>query len=171
MPAGLFTGDVDLNLHPAGISNAQNDDLVTTASTCPTSLKPKLFYKDVLREIVGPVKAVDNRKRKRKVERAQVLTSSPYKRQLEEKATASSGPKKAKVSKKDKGKKGSLRNKDMVPCALCGIKFCDDCSGQQWIQCQNIGCLKWYHNSCQGLEENYNENQFICIACESIDSD
>ena len=57
-----------------------------------------------------------------------------------------------------------VRSLDTVPCTACGIQFCADTSGLKWIQCQI--CNNWFHLSCQGLEENYDEDEFVCIDCE-----
>lgn len=53
--------------------------------------------KSVLMAIVGPVKAVNARTRKRKAEKATLLTSSPYKKLLESKVKASGGKVAAKL--------------------------------------------------------------------------
>jgi len=55
------------------------------------------------------------------------------------------------------------KSADIVPCSVCSIRFCDDTSGRQWIQCQE--CELWYHNECQGLDE-MGVATFICIQCD-----
>lgn len=56
------------------------------------------------------------------------------------------------------------RKMDMTPCATCSIRCCDDQDTVAWTQCQE--CQKWFHNSCQGLEEE-GPDTFICITCEN----
>ena len=61
----------------------------------------------------------------------------------------------------------SKNSKDYhVPCGVCGVKFSKDKSGRLWIQCQSVKCLKWFHNSCQGLEEKFKGRKFVCIQCD-----
>jgi hypothetical protein len=149
--------------------------------------------KALLMDLVGPVKAC-TRTRKRKAERATILTASPYKKLLESKLAQqspierNSNPKskgrpktkgnkdlketqnckdvnKAKKKKKQVTKlKPSKADRDDVPCSICQELFYDDNTGRQWIQCQK--CMNWNHNECQGLDEDYNENSFICISCD-----
>jgi len=58
----------------------------------------RALAKAVLINICGPIKAITARSRKRKAEKAEVLTSSPYKSLLEEKEKAKS--KSGKIAKK-----------------------------------------------------------------------
>jgi len=51
---------------------------------------------------------------------------------------------------------------DRTPCVACSVKYCDS-SNQSWIQCQE--CEGWYHNACQGLDEE-GPDTFICISCD-----
>jgi hypothetical protein len=148
-------------------------------------------------QIVGPVKAVNARTRKRKTEKATVLTGSSYKNFLESKVEkgrkqdkGGSGPeKKKKCDKKSKNhsgktaktrptKKNATRkskhksvgnSNDNEPCGTCKQLFSEDICGRQWIQCQK--CMKWYHNECQGINENYKEYNFTCIVCDDDDSE
>src|SRR6218665_3857513 len=91
------------------------------------------------------------------------------KQKLEEKAKS-----KTAVSDGRKGKSKSQRKPtkkpgkaDCTPCGACGVMFCDDRSGLNWIECS--GCKAWYHNACQGLDEK-SDSAFFCISCEN-DSD
>jgi len=59
-------------------------------------------------------------------------------------------------------KKRAVKDKDITPCSTCYIIYCDS-SDQSWIQCQN--CHSWYHNACQGLDEQ-GPDTFACISCE-----
>ncbi|ESN91415.1 hypothetical protein HELRODRAFT_165447 [Helobdella robusta] len=103
------------------------------------------------------------RGRKRKSERATLLTSSPNKKLLQEKDDQNC--KKIKRSKDllDIKSKTVKRTKDTTPCGTCTQIFCKDVTGRQWIKCQKCGI--WHHNGCQGLEEDYNDI-FICIECD-----
>jgi hypothetical protein len=76
----------------------------------------RVLAKSVLMDICGPIKAMTARSRKRKAEKATILTSSPYKNMLEEKGKVKSKSDKIAASKeihrptpkrmqKDKGKK------------------------------------------------------------------
>lgn len=151
--------------------------------------------KCALFQLVGPVKAVNARTRKRKSEKATVLTGSPYKNLLETKVVTekkqnkdgSVPEKKKKCYKKSDNhrekttkttkKKTATKNKHKAvggsnndePCSTCKELFSEDRSGRQWIQCQK--CVKWFHNECQGIHENYKENNFTCIVCDDDGSD
>ena len=173
-----------------------------------------------LQELCGPITAVKTRTRKRKAEKATVLTGSPYKQILEEKqvvnrrkddtATKKSmscgkksgeprsrptsqarqqggsrgaNGKRSKKSSPDKdddngGRKGAKgkgrkscqdndsnnKDDDIIPCAVCQVRRCDDKDNSSWIQCQD--CMNWFHNECQGIEENYSDDNFWCLECE-----
>ncbi len=62
----------------------------------------------------------------------------------------------------------TTKAKDITPCSTCLVKFCDDTSGGTWIQCQHPNCQKWYHCSCQGVEEK-GLTVFFCIECDDSD--
>jgi len=74
------------------------------------------------------------------------------------------------VETKSTVRRGASRKKskdstvDVVPCALCKVRKCDDEIPRSWTQCQS--CLEWYHNECQGLEENEPVGRFVCVECE-----
>lgn len=153
----------------------------------------RALAKAVFDKLCGPIQATDARTRKRKAEQATILTSSPYKKLLlEKKKKCKQGGDKDKSGKqkdvktgipreekhKQKAKKGSgkysrskkgkdkVQQSDYVPCHSCNVRFCDDRSGRKWIQCQEASCLKWFHNECQGLDEDFNDANFFCIECE-----
>jgi len=67
-----------------------------------------------------------------------------------------------------KGKEQSIV--DRTPCRTCGDLYCEDNSGRNWIQCQQPLCNVWYHNACQGLEEN-GLDIFFCIKCNDSDTE
>ena len=56
---------------------------------------------------------------------------------------------------------------DTVPCGVCKVRKCDDEYSRSWTQCQY--CLQWYHNECQGLEENEPVGNFACVECDDIE--
>ncbi|KAI8774589.1 jerky protein [Biomphalaria glabrata] len=121
--------------------------------------------KTMLDEIIGPVRAATPRVRKRAAEKATLLTASPFKKRLEEKKIVRSkvGGAASQTTKKGKGKAAKQTVPAVTPCSSCFENYYDDTSGQTWIQCQN--CQLWYHNSCQGLEENF-VGSFFCIVCD-----
>ena len=144
-------------------------------------------------ESVKAEKQKSSRKRKM-VQHAAVVTSSPYKTWLQEvKEKADKGVKKTKpgrqkapqkhgsVSKKKEAKTGQSRrpvktkkklmndrldeDEDDASCGTCGGTFNNDRrlrNGRCWIQCQL--CAGWYHNECQGLDDE--ADNFICITCD-----
>ncbi|ESO10484.1 hypothetical protein HELRODRAFT_183584 [Helobdella robusta] len=147
---------------------------VTLAQQTPESVKPaqdvdhaKKDHKTTLLKIMGQIKIDNVRIRKRKSEKAALLTSSPYKNLLEKRENSKTMSKRQLIKGSGKEKKKKI---DCEPCNTCQLKYCDDVTGRNWIQCQSLTCSQWYHNECQGLDENYNE-QFICIDCENSDSD
>jgi len=175
---------------------AINVSLTSEAEALPSITSPAtVLAKATFHTLCGPLTAAKPRTRKRKAEKATVLTASPYKKMLEEKQTTNGQKGKAKKSsrskkqkelqkskvndrkKNERGKsKGCCRSKrsqnakdrDTVPCATCDVRRCDDKWDRNWIQCQD--CLKWYHCECQGLEDNYKGKNFWCLECE-YDSD
>ena len=119
-------------------------------------------------------------KRKRRAQRAEVLTSSPYKKALEEKSNKEITKRQSKNTQERKKRntdkvrmnqkqKSSQKNEssDTTPCGVCGVKYSDDVrerNGKKWIEC--IECATWYHNECQGLARPP-RGTFICISCEN----
>jgi hypothetical protein len=91
----FLTGQSELAIE--GMSNMQQDPVG------PSSQSNRDAAKRVLMQIVGPVKAVNARTRKRKTEKATVLTGSPYKNFLESKVE--------KGRKQDKGDSGPEKKK------------------------------------------------------------
>ena len=122
-------------------------------------------------------------RKKRKVAYAEVLTSSPYKENLKASYTerckrdekkcskkrslrkTTENPKKSGKRQRNSEQRGGKKAKDVedaTPCSACLVRFCDDRSGSQWIQCQQ--CSSWFHNTCQGLPDKP-QRTFICIEC------
>ena len=88
--------------------------------------------------------------RKKRADRSEVLTSSPYKLQLEEKKRKIGKvvPTLSKKSKKGrKTAKTSLKfdDEEATACIICGETFVED-----WIQCSS--CKGWAHENCTSLE-------------------
>ncbi|ESO04218.1 hypothetical protein HELRODRAFT_172568 [Helobdella robusta] len=152
----LPSSALDLNLH-------SNSLIETIESVVEDDPNQSISSKSLLESIVGPIKSSTPRGRKRKSERATLLTSSPNKKLLQEKDDQNC--KKIKRSKDllDIKSKTVKRTKDTTPCGTCTQIFCKDVTGRQWIKCQKCGI--WHHNGCQGLEEDYNDI-FICIECD-----
>ena len=124
-------------------------------------------------------KCMHSERRRNRSNRAENLTSSPYKRALEERETAAKTPKnkgkkarkmavagnkpRAKVSRKSSA---CQQTDDFTPCGVCSVRFCDDVkagNGRKWIECTSCGL--WFHNECQGLDSKC--RSFKCIACEN----
>ncbi|ESO00183.1 hypothetical protein HELRODRAFT_176014 [Helobdella robusta] len=152
----LPSSALDLNLH-------SNSLIETIESVVEDDPNQSISSKSLLESIVGPIKSSTPRGRKRKSERATLLTSSPNKKLLQEKDDQNC--KKIKRSKDllDIKSKTVKRTKDTTLCGTCTQIFCKDVTGRQWIKCQKCGI--WHHNGCQGLEEDYNDI-FICIECD-----
>jgi len=70
-------------------------------------------------------------------------------------------------SSKGKAKAKKFGSSDTTQCGSCGTRFCDDVCGEKWIQYQL--CCRWYHNACQGIDNE--QDTFICISCDDSDSD
>ncbi|ESN93398.1 hypothetical protein HELRODRAFT_180928 [Helobdella robusta] len=141
----LPSSALDLNLH-------SNSLIETIESVVEDDPNQSISSKSLLESIVGPIKSSTPRGRKRKSERATLLTSSPNKKLLQEKDDQNC--KKIKRSKDllDIKSKTVKRTKDTTPCGTCTQIFCKDVTGRQWIKCQK-------------LEEDYNDI-FICIECD-----
>ena len=71
------------------------------------------------------------------------------------------------VSSKGKSKARKFGSMDTTPCGSCKERFCDDQCGEKWIQCQL--CCKWFHNACQGIDSDFEQDTFICISCDDSD--
>jgi hypothetical protein len=93
-------------------SAEQTVHLTTNCFYGPTISPGRLLAKTLLTDLCGPVKAVNERTRKRKAEKATVLTSSPYKKLLEEKAREKSMPKKRKGKSEESKEMGSMKKSD-----------------------------------------------------------
>ena len=110
--------------------------------------------------------------RKRRAQRAEVLTSSPYKKTLTERAkkeqSKSASKKKQNCGvEKWKRKVEKFDSTDNTPCGVCGEKYSDDCrkcDGRKWIKC--CKCTLRFHTECQGLAR-VPTRLFTCISCEN----
>ena len=103
--------------------------------------------KSLLNKLCSLPKAKDKRVRKRKGQRAEIITSSPYKKQLIDKNNKSAVPLKRKTTKA-KNKKASPVSSDNEewPCLVCGEAFASSMPSEKWIQCAS--CRKWSHEAC-----------------------
>ena len=130
---------------------------------------------DFVKGLLNKVKASNCRQRKRKTEKSEILTSSPYKKILVEKEqnkkkSLSKNTKKAKPTKKKQATKikrsESLSQSDEEdetwPCLVCGEPFGDSKPGEIWVKC--ITCKLWSHEDCTTGEKEY-----ICHNCDSDD--
>ena len=130
---------------------------------------------DFVKGLLNKVKASNCRQRKRKTEKSEILTSSPYKKILVEKEqnkkkSLSKNTKKAKPTKKKQATKikrsESLSQSDEEDetwsCLVCGEPFGDSKPGEIWVKC--ITCKLWSHEDCTAGEKEY-----ICRNCDSDD--
>lgn len=126
-------------------------------------------------QLCKPVKSQAKRKRTRKTERAEVLTSSPYKKTLEEKSKNTKVKRQRKTKKADgkvnqtsaetpQSEKASSDEAEEWPCLVCGEPFRNSRAGEKWIEC--TVCRLWAHEECTPGEAGY-----ICQNCDSDDSE
>ncbi|KAK3891928.1 hypothetical protein Pcinc_004234 [Petrolisthes cinctipes] len=117
--------------------------------------------KSVLTNLCSPPKTAGKRARKRKAQKSEVITSSPYKKQLLEKNKSTSVSRKKKVSKKGKKIPSPLSSDDEEwPCLVCGSSFASSRPSEKWVQC--TPCKKWSHEECTPGFDWY-----ICHNCDS----
>lgn len=100
-------------------------------------------------------------KRKRRVEKAEDITSDDYRQSLID-AKATKDIASIKKSKKAATKRTSKRQKvdsalEDSLCDRCGDCFSNSCNGDGWIICTT--CKKWIHNQC------YEGSDLICFFC------
>ena len=133
-----------------------------------------LITRRKLSELCSPVKGVSKRKRSRRTEKSEIITSPPYKSKLQLKAIQQlsknvpkkTTPKKKKARTPKKSK--LLQEKDDAetsedeecPCLVCGEPFCNSKPREKWIQC--VICGLWAHEEC-----TLKNLRFICQNCES----
>ena len=155
---------------PSANMSATTAALPSSASVCNKSAT----IRQLIERISPKPKATCSRQRKRKVESAAVITSSPYKKLLQEKEqkkkssqkkTSGKGKGKAKGKGKGKGKRKAPAHDDSSedeewPCLICGEPFVNSKSREMWIQC--LQYKNWTHSDCTD-ESVY----FVCPNCES----
>ena len=115
------------------------------------------------------------RSRKRKTQKAEIVTSSPYKNQLQQAEAKKSRPgnpknakltssRSSKVAGTQQGPRPSRKQRnpvaamsvDTTPCIICTVRYCDP-PFEGWRQCPE--CCGWFHNSCGP------EDTGICYRC------
>lgn len=107
---------------------------------------------------------------KRKAQKGEELTSSPFKQRKEEEEREKITKKKGKG--RPTGKKKSVKSKkilqedsdeaDDAECIYCNGRFRESKSCEGWIQCRI--CTNWAHDACAGAEEE--DDNIICEKCE-----
>ena len=127
-------------------------------------------------ELLSPVKASASRKRSRQAQRAEVITSSPYKKRMMDKAEEKKNKqqKKQNAEKQPKQKKKTQAQKrrheeapgeqpstssQEVPCFVCGMLFRRSC--EQWIQC--TVCKLWACVPCTDSDKK--QASYVCDLC------
>ncbi|XP_031333945.1 uncharacterized protein LOC116163957 [Photinus pyralis] len=136
-------------------------------------------------ELLSPKPSTSKKRQasKRKTQRSEELTSTPFKDELEKIIAAKENPKtkvKRKLSdeshatqKKGKGKQQMKNTKKRqvsseseddqqnTECLYCNSSFLQSKSGEGWIQC--LLCKQWAHDACAGVEDD--EDVFQCNLC------
>lgn len=152
-------------------TSSDNTSIPATSQSCAEIPQSRDVFRarSLLSELCKPVKSASKRKRTRKTERAQVITSSPYKNAMKEKESKKK-PKTSVVVKKtvknqnksneDTGEESS--DNEEWPCLVCGEPFCNSRPREKWIQCAL--CQQWAHEECT-LGKSY----YICQNCDSDD--
>ena len=54
-----------------------------------------------------------------------------------------------------------------VPCGSFKKRFSGDSNGENWFQCCQMKCRKWFHLTCQGMPNHSKKKSIICVACKS----
>lgn len=131
---------------------------------------------EMIAQIAPRPKISTPRKRTRKTETAQILTSTPNKVLLESKnAEAQSKLKKQPIKGNKKGKSLAVKKpKKSVPdsdseeetfCLVCVEPYSNSKAREKWIRC--VTCKRWAHLLCTASEGDY----YLCQNCDSDDSE
>lgn len=99
--------------------------------------------------------------RKRRVQKSEILTSSPYKKELQEKVKDPKAVVKVKRNKKMDVKVKKVASQphsrhQETECIICGETFDED-----WIQCKK--CEDWAHEAC--VDINPSHVYYYCDVC------
>lgn len=143
----------DVSLHNLCDSNIQEPQAGTSTDG---------EAKRLLTSLCSPPQPSEKRTRKRKAQKSEVITSSPYKKQLLDKnATSKTSAKgKGKAPKKSKKIPSPVSSDEEWPCLVCGAPFGTSRPSEQWVQCTT--CKKWSHEDCTPGFDWY-----VCHNCES----
>lgn len=148
---------------------------------------PLMLPADALKSLIASRKSPDNPKScQRKREKAEIITSSPFKKTAEilsQKKKAQSAKKKASTSKRKNDDRKELKKqllkrkklrKTMLedlsdsdeewPCLICLEMYKTSRPGEEWVQC--LACKKWAHVKCSSGDPVY-----YCPNCLSDYSD
>jgi hypothetical protein len=146
----------------SGINNVQSTVFQSTVSAVSNieyqtnSSISQADTKEILSLLSPKPKALKHRTRKRAAERAEELTSSPYKKKLEEKGKHSAKQPKTKeegkcsrqaCKKRDKlntTNNSASASSDTTPCVICHRRY-NEPPFEVWVQC--VACDGWYHVS------------------------
>lgn len=149
----------EMNLKPQRASNSTStlamEQIATTSAEVDSSTTNE---GDSIEQILrSPV--VDHKKMKPtgNIQKAEIITSTPYKDDLEVKQTSSNISKKKTVKRKVKFDSGISKKTNIKEwyCKLCCESIIED-----MIQC--LKCRDWVHESCANIESR---EKFLCDIC------
>jgi hypothetical protein len=143
----------------SNIGVVSSSSVVPQPSGSRETVVSQTSFSEILKADTTPVCRQRKVNHKRKVNHAEILTSSPYvKKLLEQKLQK----KKPQVKKKGKNKKKPVRQQDREDalCIYCTSSFL--VTGGKWIQCQN--CDDWAHVECAGVSDD--QRLFECEFCD-----
>lgn len=164
-----YPGDVDSDIlpYPAITTRGKKTNLkqkfFLITSTESRDLKLKEQHAKVERQRIKEEKAHNKQQQVKKVKK--VIEKQPRgKKPNTLKGKEKPMPSQKTNKKTNKACKTQGTTDSLIPCDICQVRFCDDKTGRKWIECQ--GCQTWFHNACQGLDENGPEH-FLCISCDA----
>ena len=66
-----------------------------------------------------------------------------------------------------RGDEAALREEERLTCAACKILYFEDEGDEIWARCSEVKCCRWFHGSCEGMDEASLKRQkkVICMTC------
>lgn len=162
-------------------SEQRNPTIGSRKSSQKNTLDPNTIFEksisDLLKEISPIPNAAERRmvSRKRRAEKSEVLTSTPFKNELEEKnKNKAKGVKKnlsenvilvekkiAQEQKKKKAHKEKTKETQEQENGETYCVICQECFDEDWIQC--CECKNWVHEACSDVEKG--QKYYKCDNC------